>query len=592
MNDLSAGKRYAAVVGDLYYGAPETALISTPDGRVTVLNRTLARVFEQCAVPRSAADHATLVSRTLRLSPADAACALRELAGARLLMEEPAGGVGPSTSVRPVTARIETVGIITADRPDALRRALASYLQNCREHDRAPQILVADGSRSSEDVATGAIGEVAKEQGAAVTHVGAQQRQALRRAVEAAGFPSDVVAWGLPDPPPRYAAGAVRNLLILATAGAPILSLDDDTSCSLRQLPSHQEGVSFVGHRDPRETRWFESRQESTKAGDPVNIDLIALHESVLGQDLRELHIASPVPCDMESACRHLAQALRGTQRTRVRATWLGVVGDAAQYCPHWNLFTTGTTRDRMASEENVFRLALSSREVARAVRQTTVTDESALMTYCAALDNSEMLPPFNPVGFNEDGLFGSLLRMCDPSAYIAQLPVAVVHDSTRSSEYEPRVPRSASQIRLAELIPRMMQPCVAGLVTQSPDGRVRNIGRHLCEWSRLDAAEFAWQLKRVALEVKWQILNQCEATAVSGFAYPQFWRQAISEYRAAICSSLADSEFHSPIEYAAHPDPEDRIEAVRRHVGMLGRLLVIWPDLWAWCARHKDWLN
>jgi hypothetical protein len=591
MGHLLEGKRYIAVAGDVYQGAPEVAVISPLDGHVTVLSRTLACVFEQCAIPRAPADHAIQVSKALGLSSADATAALGVLAAARLLIEDPTDEMASSTNRGPIATRIETAGIVTADRPDALRRALNSYLQNWRRHDRHPGIIVIDGSHSGA-AAREVIAKAHRDGTAPVTYIGPRQRQRLRRAAEAAGFPRDVISWALLDPPACYAAGASRNLLTLATAGTPIITLDDDTSCSLRIFAWHEDGVAFIGHGDPRETMWFDSRQESTNAGQCVDVDLMGLHEAVLGQELRLLQNGGQSCCDMRRACRHLALAVQGACGARLRATWLGLAGDAAQYCPHWNLFASGATRELMATEENAFRLALSSREVARAVRRTTVTDEAALMMYCAGLDNSKMLPPFNPVGFNEDGLFGALLRLCDPSAYIAQIPVAVVHDSIRPSVYEPRAPRSASQVRLAEVIVRMLQSSAAGFVTQSPDERLRNIGRHLCAWSGLKPAEFAWQLKRVVLDLKWQLLNMCQSVVASGFDYPEYWRRELAEYREAACSSFADPGFYIPIEYGALSVLEERVEAVRRHVGMFGRLLLVWPDLWAWCARRKEWLN
>jgi hypothetical protein len=245
-----------------------------------------------------------------------------------------------------------------------------------------------------------------------------------------------------------------------------------------------------------------------------------------------------------------------------------------------------------MASDERVFRLALRSREVARSVKRTTISDEPAFMMYCAGLDNSEMLPPFNPVGFNEDGLFGAMLRLCDRSAYIAQIPQAIVHDSARLPMYEHRTPRSAAQVRLTELILAIVRSWAPACVAQAPDERLRDIGRHLSAWSELEATEFSWQLKRVMLESKWQLVHRCESVVASGFPYPEFWVRALSEYRSAVFNSLADPAFHAPIEYGAVAAADERLEAVRRHVGMFGRLLLIWPDLWKWCAREKDWLS
>jgi hypothetical protein len=194
------------------------------------------------------------------------------------------------------------------------------------------------------------------------------------------GFDADVVSWLLPDPPSEYAAGATRNVILLATAGARILTLDDDVVCAVRAHPEHQEGVAFFGHTEPRDTIWYASRSASLAGGVSLDLDLISAHSTYLGAQLRDLG-ANEYGSDLSHACQHLLRVLRDPKENAVVATWAGVAGDSAAYCPYRLLFDTGPTRDAMTRDPKQFHLATTSREVLRVARRATMTDESSLRT-------------------------------------------------------------------------------------------------------------------------------------------------------------------------------------------------------------------
>lgn len=584
--------RYSSVTDQLYYGSPGVALSSvfTAEG-VVLLHRDMARILEHCAAPKSLISHTAHIAPALGLGVDAAAAAVQALVSAGLLVPESAG-MSSTVHEEPSTAgSVDTLGVVTANRPRELARSLRSYRQNCRSHGRRTTFVVVDGS-DGRDSADATRDEVfcGLDGTESAIYIGSRQRRQLWKAAAEAGFPGDIVSWAVPDPTDCYAAGATRNLLMLASAGTRLVTVDDDTVCSLRRCDWHEEGIAFVGHGDPREAVWFANRADSINAGQRQDSDLLRLHESILGEGLRSLQSASKDMCDTEGACRHLTSVLQGFKKGRVRATWLGVAGDGAQYCPYSNLFATGRTRDRMASDESVFQMALSSREVIRGTRRTTVTDEPALMLYCAGLDCGQLLPPFNPTGFNEDGLFGALLRVCDRSAYIAHIATAIVHDSTRRSWYEPQIARSAAEVRLTDVLLRIMRSWASTSVTSVAEERMKELGRYFRTWASLNASEFRQHLKNVMLEAKWQMISKCESVALSGFDYPHYWRRSLDDYRDTLYNSVTHADFYIPVEYrVGQPSPES-LAVLQRHIGMFGRLLCLWPDLWRWAVHHKDW--
>src|SRR6202008_3582400 len=90
---------------------------------------------------------------------------------------------------------ITTVGIVTCDRVEALRRGLASYMDNCRAHGRAVEFVVTDDSRSprsrAENLET--LRTLKRQFGARVSYAGAPEKEAfVRPLVDKGGVPEDV----------------------------------------------------------------------------------------------------------------------------------------------------------------------------------------------------------------------------------------------------------------------------------------------------------------------------------------------------------------------------------------------------------------
>ena len=54
------------------------------------------------------------------------------------------------------TARVSTLGVVTRDRPESLRRCLESYIENVRRHGREVSFAVMDGAEQVQDGQGGA----------------------------------------------------------------------------------------------------------------------------------------------------------------------------------------------------------------------------------------------------------------------------------------------------------------------------------------------------------------------------------------------------------------------------------------------------
>lgn len=572
---------FAAVDGDTYVGRLSVSFLSpASDAGAVALPRDWGAVLDQCRAPRSLLGHASEVSRGLTLDYNVVRTILDALVDKGLL--RPFVQDASHAKASPVSV----IAIPTSGRAAMLERALSSYARACAEHTREPRFIIADGSRScDEEAANAAVVDAARKHTKCdLRVVGSAFRRRLRNNATKRGFPRAVVEWLLPDPPSVYAAGAVRNLVLLSSAGNHVLMADDDTICEPRTLAKcGSNSVSLVGHTDARETTWYASRGEAVSAGVPDPSDILSLHEAGLGKSLATLAASSPGNINVQVACAHLLRAITARPGGRVRATWMGIAGDGAAYCPHTALFAVDATRARMVASLDAFERALTSREVFRAVPHLTITDEPLFMTYCAAVENVDLLPPFNPTGFNEDGLFGFMLRVCDSSALIAQLPVAIVHDSARSGSYEPSAPRSATHVRVSDLVMWLTAPWMISSIPAPPAIRMARAGAYLNEIGSMASHEFVTRLKRTVLDARWALAHRCETLKQEAREWP-YWYNALSKYQESLYSSLAKPGFFLPLEYRHMPAGE-AIKATQHHVRMMGRSLLLWPELWSWCS-------
>ena len=245
-----------------------------------------------------------------------------------------------------------------------------------------------------------------------VFYVGATETAQLKSDLRGGDIPSHVIDYTFD----QHGIGGNRNIGLLLARGGNTLMIDDDVECRIWRSPDGDDALAIAGHSDPRHWEFFETREQAVGIG-PVDVDFCGEHAKVLGLPLVDL-LADCDPVDWSGACGHVPAALLDESRTPiVRMSFAGLAGDSARYCPHQLLFASGPVHDAMAADEHVFRMALSSREVRRIVRRPTVSHDWACMTYCVGIDLASYVPPFSPVGRNEDGLFGAMLGFADRDA-------------------------------------------------------------------------------------------------------------------------------------------------------------------------------
>jgi hypothetical protein len=538
------------------------------------------QILAACEGYKSLEGHAASIARqNAQLDPRAILRALQTFAATGLLQrysERPSR----SASKRGTSARtISTIAVITADRPHLLRRCLDSLVGHCDEFRRRPRILVVDGSRDPEHgQANRAIVAAITAAGYVADFIGASEAAVIRQLVADAGIDPRMLEFALTP----GEAGANRNLVLLLTAGERVLMVDDDMVCRPWRHRATQPTLTLTGHVDARDLAFFSTRNAALDAAPPESVDFLGAHSALLGQSLADLLVEWPGPRDLTTACGHLTGAIADGRELLVRVTFSGLAGDGGSYCPYRLLFSRGRWKEILASGADVLEHALRFREVHRIADRYVLTHDASCMAGCMALDNETALPPFLPVGRNEDGVFGALLAAAQPTALFAHLPIGIVHDPERPSTYDDSSIRSASETRLAEFVTAVVRLSDAASIQQCFARRMTRLGDHVAEIAQLESPEFVDFTTRLVLQVRQRDLAHVDRVLSSNADYPDHWKARMAEYGEALVKRLCIPEFFVPIELRGTAAPEATFDAVQAFLRRMAVLLRNWPEVWS----------
>jgi hypothetical protein len=536
------------------------------------LDRLTASALRACRGIRTMSEHAIAVQHALSLDAAEATRLITILQTTELLERV---DLRPARENRKPAKPIDAVGIITADRPIAFARCLAAILEEREREGSRFRVVVIDGSRHAphREQNRASLASRATMRGVGTTYVGPAEAKAIRQCLEREGLSSSSLEMGLTP----GEIGANRNLLMIVTAGERVVTVDDDiVPHGWAQSPDSGRCV-VDGHEDVRPRRFYETRVAAINAAQVLRANVFSSHGDVLGRDLESALTNAPTSCDASSACGHVIEALLSHRELLVRVTSSGIAGDTGGYCPYYDaLFACGTTRGQLMSDPAELAVALGSREVHRVADVLTLRHDPRCMAYCMGMANDAPLPPFIPIGRNEDGVFGAMLSYVRPDSVFADLPHAVLHESEREPAYCPGQIPSATATRLCDVLFGAMHHYGGGTEGDF-ESRVRILATGLRELSRLDEDGFTGWFGRAVSHNRVRALAALTARSLGGSSQ---WHQAIRTYTDQLWSSFGQAEFLVPLEFRGRPRAEG-VRALRGFLGDYSDLLESWSDAW-----------
>ncbi|MBA3442282.1 MAG: hypothetical protein H0T92_20700 [Pyrinomonadaceae bacterium] len=494
-----------------------------------------------------------------------------------------------STLLHP-PASISTIGVLTRDRPDSLRRCLTSYIENGKRHGRACRFVVMDDSQSVEmrNHIRQMLGELRARCDVNLAYAGREEKKGFAAALAAAGdVPCEVIDFALFGIEELgCTVGANRNALLLDTPGELVCSVDDDTVCHIAQAPQMQTELAFDAAWEAMKFWFFPNRASATSAVSFVEGDVLALHEQLLGRDLRQCAATFESEVNNSNAGWHFdevnARSLRDLQhnRGRVLATFTGIVGDSGLHSPVNYLLLSGDSRQRLIASEEDYLTACTSREVIRAIDRPRVSANAWCVTTVYGFDNRRVLPPFMPMGWGEDDVWGFTMQTCCEDGYFGYLPWLVEHAPPETRIYPPDSITKAATLRNFQIL----LACLASF--QIPPGpvsdseRMQALGRHLIALGEMEQLNFEEHLRLHIWRRQSEYISYLESLLRVYGGTPEFWASAVRHHIAALRAAFAQPDHFIAQDLRINRSNDEARRFVQQSVQKFGLLLYWWPRL------------
>jgi len=439
---------------------------------------------------------------------------------------------------------------------------------------------VVDASKKArnESRSRSVVSSIGRSTGRDITFVGRPEAQTIRRVL------SQIIDPHLVDLVVRPGASGNRNLIILLSRGENVLLIDDDVVCDVWRPRSLRRGFGLCGHTEERDIAFYKTRTAVRDLLVPATVDLLQVHETALGRQVKTLADIGPLTIT-GTACDHVRQAARGRRAARVRMTLSGIAGDAGVNYPDRFLFSTGQWAMVLKRGHDVLDRALNYREICKIANRYLLMHEVSCMAACMGLSNRWLVPPFLPVGRNEDGLFGAMLSAIDSSTVSCHVPYAVFHYSARPPRYARSRFPSAKETRAADLLISLVHLWRRTAETGQPRRQLARLGDWLRELAGLDQRSFIELVTVAVLTTRERELARIETMVEPNSDWPAYWKQTLRAYRRELLKNLPLAEFPQPIEFRRASTRAKGWEDFQQFVRSSAELLIAWPKVWQTAA-------
>src|SRR3984957_4311504 len=333
---------------------------------------------------------------------------------------------------------IQSLGVPTCGRPETLHRCITGFLQNFREYGRAPRVIVADDSAlPSQQMANQTYLEEHRKSFPEFefSYAGlAEKRHYSELLARHSGVHPDIIEFGLfnPENLTKKACGPNRNALFLETVGERFLSVDDDVVCRPSVSPEIRHAIGITTVEDPTRVHLFPDRQALLNELPASSIDVLGVHESVLGKPLGGVFRSQPETPVTFGRLRSDFLNLLEKRAVRARVSWSGIYGDSGSRYPTYYLWRDDFTYKQLTESEEEYRRLSVSRQILRLPASLTFGAGGYCQSTALAYDHRTVLPPFMPLR-GLDIVFGKILVHSYRDSVIAYLPSALLHSPPRA---------------------------------------------------------------------------------------------------------------------------------------------------------------
>jgi hypothetical protein len=304
--------------------------------------------------------------------------------------------------------------------------------------------------------------------------------------------------------------------------------------------------------------------------------DVVGQHELFLGKTLPDVAAEHRANLQLNrSSDRLLVDLSKGSGQIVI--TFTGVAGDPGMRSTA-PIAMQRRYESRFAMDNELqYSEDLKLRDIVRHFSSTTICRSGFPMTTAVGIDHRVLLPPFLPVGRNEDGLFVAAVKRIHPQAYFAHLPFALTH---KPGDMRKNDPAWTSSTRIADQIIEFVASWPEPPRQQAADARCRSLGDFLIGLSCMSQPDFEEMTRVLLLRRATRLINDCETAIARYDGQPAFWARDLSDRIAEIRQAAIRAEFTVPCDLAALFSSEQLHEATQRLLRQFGELLYWWPEI------------
>jgi hypothetical protein len=526
--------------------------------------------------------------------------------GLLISVEKILNSLKPSANDREQTSGINTIAVLTCDRPNILSRAINSYIQNLNQFGRQARLVIVDDSKSkvSENANLQTLKQIKTQNpNISLFYMSRTHRRNLaQQLAKRVGLPLSTLEFCLlgthPEINVNWTGGAGRNALIFETIGERFITADDDVIFQAVPL-GNGENIGFGGKRPSRVIDWIGGPDEVQKfAGErKVPLDLIGTHESILGSNPGRYLKKQLQGGNYKVFVDQLGSAALtkfSFSESRIVSTRMGVLGDAGIGSTTWYLLSDPQTLDILLADERKYESVLRGQMVLSGSKSTFITSEYNSFSMCIGMDNTVGLPPYNPIFRGEDDCVAGLMRLVNPAAHTAFLPYSVVH-----LPYESRILDKAEVWTKAVDIVTSPDFLLRAYTSQAfapsyaPGNYFENLGHvgesllNLADPEQYDLHDFA---RTTYIDIFKGKVEQIENMLNGGGkSLPEYYQNDLMHFRNALFDAFNERDDFIPTDMNPGTGTENRLAGSRAMLRVMAEIMIHWGELIAEVKKMKE---
>jgi len=353
----------------------------------------------------------------------------------------------------------------------------------------------------------------------------------------------------------RQGPGNNRNMMLLSSAGRLLIASDDDILCTPVTCKKELGGPVFTSNLFPLPLRFYPYRSSLLAEVSETSCDIAEQHLQYLGHQASEF-IGTEHP------------AAQG----KILFTCAGYYGDSG----------LGRARTVLALKDEMRLHMLKygyedtrySREVTRIPERDLIGPSMVFMTGHSGYDVREYLPPFFPIGGNEDGFFAMLVRVCTPGSLTAFPSFGLLHNPP---EHRPHTRESLVGFKpgITELLMALTLACMPDSSIADTRNRMIQLGVNYMEISRLTNTNFVELIHHCWTQGAMAYVEELETLLDTYDRQPTLWANDVDELIGNIYTLMRE-----PLELFGSTCCGLQVEELATQVNNYGSLLTVWPDM------------